>query len=202
MRPQHARAESVDRGDPRALGGARLLAAPELEEAAAHPDPHLGGGLLGEGDREYRIHPHPVLRHGPHEPLHEHGGLAGAGSRPHQQRAVAAIHSALLLGRQLAHRSLLQIEGYLQPPFQSHESGREQIAPPRIRASVSWMRPSAHSSFSRNSSALRRSLAKYPLPRPSTSVATIPRGRGSSLASATYTPPTARSSSSRSTTSM
>ena len=90
----------------------------------------------------------------PHEALHQHGRLAGARAGAHEQRAVAALDRALLLRRQLAHRSLLQIEGYLQPPFQSQLSGREQISPLRMRASVSRMRSSAQSSFARKASEL------------------------------------------------
>ena len=160
VRAQHARAEPMDRGDPRALRRARLLPAPQLEEAAPHAGPHLRGRLLGEGDREYRLDAHLVLGHRPHEALHEHRGLAGAGARAHEQRAVAALHGALLLRSQLRHRSLLQIEGYLQPPFQSQRSGSEQISPLRMRASVSRMRSSAQSSLARKASGSRRSLSK------------------------------------------
>ena len=156
---QHARAEAVDGRDPRALGRARLLATSQVEEAAPYARPHLGGGLLGEGDREDRLDADLVLRHGQHEALHQHGCLAGARARPYEQGAVPALDRAALLRGQLPHRSLLQIDGYLQPPFQSQLSGWEQISPLRMRASVARIRSSAQSSFARNSSASSRSLA-------------------------------------------
>ena len=49
---QHARAEAVDRRDPGRLGGAGVGAPAEIEKAPAHARPHLGRGLLGEGDGE------------------------------------------------------------------------------------------------------------------------------------------------------
>ncbi len=156
---QHARAEAVDGRDPRALGRARLLATAEVEEAAPYARPHLRGGLLGECDREYRLDANLVLRHGQHEALHQDGGLTGARPGPYEQGAVPALHRAALLRGQLPHRSLLQIDGYLQPPFQSQLSGCEQISPLRMRASVSRIRSSAQSSFAWNSSASSRSLA-------------------------------------------
>ena len=97
--------------------------------------------------------------HGQHEALHQHGCLAGARTGPHEQGAVPALDRAALLRGQLPHRSLLQIDGYLQPPFQSQLSGWEQISPLRMRASVARIRSSAQSSFARNSSASSRSLA-------------------------------------------
>ena len=60
--------------------------------------------------------------------------------------------------------------------------------PRRMRSSVSRMRSSAQASLERKASGSRRSLATKPEPSPSTSAATMPRGRGSSLPRATYTP--------------
>ena len=108
---QHARAEAVDGRDPGALRGPCLLAAGEVEEAAAHPALHLLRGLLGEGDGEDRLHGHAVVQHGPHEALDQHGGLARARAGPHQQRARAALHGLGLFGGEVAHCSLRQIEG-------------------------------------------------------------------------------------------
>ncbi len=109
--PQQTGAEPVDRRDPGVLGGARLLAQPELQEAPPDAHPHLRGGLLGEGDREDRLHRHVVVGDGSHEALDEHRGLAGAGAGADEERPVSPLDCPLLLGGQLAHPSLLQIEG-------------------------------------------------------------------------------------------
>ena len=72
-------------------------------------------GLLGERDRENRVHLHPVLHHRPYEALDQDGGLAGARARTEQQRAVAALdRTQLLVGEPPLlghHASVLQIEG-------------------------------------------------------------------------------------------
>jgi hypothetical protein len=52
VRAQHPRTEPMDGRNPGALRRARLLPAPQLEEAPPHAGPHLRGRLLGEGDRE------------------------------------------------------------------------------------------------------------------------------------------------------
>jgi hypothetical protein len=76
----------------------------------------LPRGLLGEGDRQDPVDVHPVIDHGRHEALDEHGRLPGAGPGAQQQRAVAPVDRAPLLGRRLGHASTRQIEGYEQPP--------------------------------------------------------------------------------------
>ena len=110
---QHARAEAVDRRDPGRLGGAGVGAPAEIEKAPAHARPHLGRGLLGEGDGEDGVDCHAVLDHRLDEALHEHGGLAGAGPGTHHQRAVPALDGPGLLRGQAggAHVSHRQIEG-------------------------------------------------------------------------------------------
>jgi hypothetical protein len=110
MRAQQPAAEAVDGGDRGSLSRARVVAAPELEETRAHPLPHLGGGLVGERDREHALDGNLVVHHRPHEALDEHRGLPGAGPGPHQERPVAAVHDALLLGCE-AHRSHRQSDG-------------------------------------------------------------------------------------------
>ena len=112
VRAKDARAEAVDGRDPRALGGAGVGGAPELEKAPAHPDLQLGRRLLGEGDGEHPLHRRPILGHGLHEALDQHRGLARARPGPDHQRTVAPSHGPRLLGGQLrAHPSHRQIEG-------------------------------------------------------------------------------------------
>ena len=78
-----------------------------------------------------------VLDHRLDEALDQHGRLAGAGAGPHQQRAVAPLDCPALLRRQLPHRSLLHIDGYLQPPFQSHAVGAgPQLAGAHLRVGL------------------------------------------------------------------
>ena len=141
MRPQHPRAEAVDRRDPCRLGLARVLAAAELDEALAHPRPQLAGGAVGERDREDPRRPHAVLDHRAHEALDQHGRLAAAGVGLEQQRPRArADRGRLLLGERPAARTYQakrahdaehrQIVGYTQPvPFQPHVCGRGSRAP-------------------------------------------------------------------------
>ena len=130
--------------------------------------------------------PDAVLGHGAHEALDEHGGLAGAGAGAHEQRAVAALDRPRLLGRELPHRSLLHTDGYLQPPFQSQRSGRaHQLAAAHERVGLAdplerpvQLRPGSPRGRAGRSENQRS-------PSSSTSFATMPRGRGSSLPSAT-----------------
>ena len=87
---QDPHAGAVEGGDPHAAcDGAHQL---------AHPLPHLGGGLVGEGDREdlpgQRL---PAVQQ-MGDAAGEHAGLAGAGTRDDQQRA-AAVLDGLALGR-------------------------------------------------------------------------------------------------------
>ena len=118
MGAQDRRAEAVDRRDEGALGGARLGVQVGGGEAVADARLQLGGGLLGEGDREDRVDRDAVLDHRAGEPLDEHRGLARAGAGGDQQAAVAALDRPQLLVGEVApaHRSILQIEGCEQPP--------------------------------------------------------------------------------------
>jgi hypothetical protein len=58
---EHARAEAVDRRDECALGGAGLLVGTARLQRRADPVAELGGGLVGERDREDRGDVDPVL---------------------------------------------------------------------------------------------------------------------------------------------
>ena len=85
----------MDRRDPGALGLAREAAAPEVDEPPPHTALELGGGLLGEGDREHPLDRHAVLEHRFREPLDEHAGLTASRPRVQEQRTVAALHDTL-----------------------------------------------------------------------------------------------------------
>jgi hypothetical protein len=111
VRSQDPGAETVDRGDEGAFGGAGLLPAPQLQESGADPRPHLRRGLLGERDREDRLHRLAVVDHRAHESLHEHGRLARARAGANDERAVPPVRGPPLLGGELSHRSLRQIDG-------------------------------------------------------------------------------------------
>ena len=80
-----------------------------------------------------------------------------------------------------AHRSLLQIEGYLQPPFQAQRSGHARRARrarmQRVGLADPRRAPSRASRGTRPASS--RSFEYQRSPSSSTSSATMPRGRGS-----------------------
>ena len=116
VRAQQAPAEAVDRGDPRRLGVARQVQGVEVLKPRADPLGQLGGRLLGERDRQDRVHRHAVVHHGAHEALDQHGGLAGARAGTDQEVAVPALDRAQLLVGEGGHHSTLQMDGYEQPP--------------------------------------------------------------------------------------
>jgi hypothetical protein len=109
---QELRAQAVDRRDPGGVRLARRLWTPELEEPPPDARAQLGGGLLGERDREDSLDAHPVLDYGAYVPLDQHPCLAAARVRVHEQSRVPALDRGALLGCQLeGHSSCLQIEG-------------------------------------------------------------------------------------------
>ena len=148
VRAQEARAEAVDRRDPGALRGPRLLALAQLEEAPPDAQLELGGGLLGERDGEDAIDHHAVLEHRAHEALDQHGGLAAAGAGVQEERARARLDRLPLLRREgHAHCSCLQIAGYSQPlPDHLQLSGQGRTSPVRTRCTRSQtVRPTCSS---------------------------------------------------------
>ncbi len=85
VRAQDARAEAVERRDPRGLGLARRLAVTELEQADAHARAQLARRLLGEGDGQDLVGAQSVLHHRGDEALDQHRRLARAGvGREHE----------------------------------------------------------------------------------------------------------------------
>ena len=192
---QHARAEAVDGRDPGALDRARLRAAIELGELRPHTRAHLGGGLVGERGREDRLHRHVVLDHGAHEALHQHGRLARAGAGADHQRAIAARDRALLLLGQPAHPRTCRSRGR-----SSRRSRRRCRDRSRARRGACGRPPRAPGRAPSRAwrGTPRAAGGRCPKSEPSssTSSATMPRGV-SDLPSGTYTPPAARSPSSR-----
>ena len=83
----------------------------QLEEAPPHALAQLARGLLGEREREDRVHRDAVVEHRLHEALDHHRGLAGAGVGGKQQRAVAALDRRAAARREveLAHSLARQI---------------------------------------------------------------------------------------------
>jgi len=90
----------------RDLIGALLAARGDAFDCAA--DGFLGLRLLSERR-------HAVVEHRPHEALDQHRCLAGARPGTYQQRALAHVDSALLLGCEL-HASTRQMDGWEHPP--------------------------------------------------------------------------------------
>src|SRR3954449_305713 len=198
----------MDRRDPRALGLAREIALAQLREAAADAQLHLGGGLVRERDREHPIDPGLVVARGADEALDQDAGLAGAGARVDEQRPVAAVNCALLLGRQLGHAappgSLRQIDGKAQPVPPEQQLGFGWISPSRILRTTLRTVSRASSSASSSSSGDFQSVRKKRSPPPSSSLcalSTTPRARRSSPASGWYTAPIGSSPSRSFTTS-
>ena len=87
--PEQAGAERVEGAEPQALD-----AVPEQQRDALD---HLARRLVGEGDREHLIRPRPAGREHVGKARGEHAGLAGAGAREHQQRAVVGRDRSPLL---------------------------------------------------------------------------------------------------------
>ena len=75
--------------------GGKLGTVGVFAKAPVHPVPHLGGGLVGEsqGQRRGVL----VLFQQPDHPQREHHGLAGTGSREHQERPFAPLHGPPLV---------------------------------------------------------------------------------------------------------
>jgi hypothetical protein len=69
VRAKDTGTESVDRGDEGPLGRAGFLHRPELPQPVSDSLAQLGGGLIGEGDRQDRPDLDPVLEHRSSEPL-------------------------------------------------------------------------------------------------------------------------------------
>ena len=91
MGAQDASADRMEGAEPRhAFDG--------LAEHLAEPQLHLARGLVGEGDGEDFAGPGAALAEDVGDAAGQHAGLAGAGARQHQHRAVQRFHRLALLG--------------------------------------------------------------------------------------------------------
>ena len=77
---EDAKAEAMDRRDPRGVDGPGLLHLAGQLEPLAHPAPELRRRPVGERDREQAVDGRAVAEP-PQHALDEHGGLAGARTR-------------------------------------------------------------------------------------------------------------------------
>ena len=87
---QHPHAGAVERGHPHALG--------HRPDQAAHPLPHLGGRLVGEGDGQDVERRQTVAVDEVGDAVGQHPGLARSGPGHHQQGA-ADVGDGVALGR-------------------------------------------------------------------------------------------------------
>ena len=206
---KQARAEAVERSHQGGLRVACCLPIAELEQPRPDPGAQLAGGALGEGDREDPPRRDAILADGPHEPLHEHRGLAAPRGSGQRQRLRPAADRFLLLVRERDHewvarvrerelavctcllsawasrrhqRSQRQIAGYMQPPRKAHVAGRAASLPRPAWSATSRAAACACSSSSRSCSCSRRSPCTQSIAMPA-SRSSAPRARRSSPAS-------------------
>ena len=104
MPAQDARAHAVDRRDPGVVNGERLLLQAVLAQGGAHALLDLEGGRVGEGDDERLVEGVDegpavggrALRERPGDAPREGEGLAGAGARLDEERAVEGLGDGAL----------------------------------------------------------------------------------------------------------
>ena len=94
MPPQDLHRQRVERAHPRhALG--------HIAQHPAHPQAHLARGLVGEGHGQNFIRPGAVHVQQMHDAGRQRLGLAGAGARKHQNRAIQRLNRGTLCGVQI-----------------------------------------------------------------------------------------------------
>ena len=129
VRAQEPRAEAVDGGDPGAVEPPREIVATARVQRRANAGTQLTRGLARVGDDEHRLDVEALVAHRAHEPLDEHGRLAGSRSGRDEDLAGCLDSSALLLvhgrsTRHIVHRS--HHVGHV-PPFGSWRTSPERM---------------------------------------------------------------------------
>ncbi len=120
VRAQDPRARRVERHHPHQA----RYAADQLLDAL----PHLGGGLVGEGDREDLAGARLARGDQVGDAVRQRPGLPGAGAREHQQRPLPVLHRLALgrvqVGQAAARPGLRRASGVLRrPPRWAHRRG-------------------------------------------------------------------------------
>ena len=132
---EHAPAEAVDRGDPRAVELEREIGAAPLEQSRADAGAQLAGGPLRVRDHEDGVDVEPVVHDGPDESLDQHGGLARARPRRDEHVPVRVDRRALLVvGKRRHGRGFLQIGHRSHQCGQSPPCGSCRTSPLRMRS--------------------------------------------------------------------
>ncbi|MPN53412.1 hypothetical protein SDC9_201076 [bioreactor metagenome] len=126
-----------------------------------HPVPHLGGGLVGEGDRQYRTGMDVPDAHQVRDPAGQHPSLARPGTGHHQHRAAGVQHRFSLRRVQIGDQLILGHLVAAGPLGRSVEAGQE---------SVSHGRPSVRQQIG-------TSLQGHPTPQASYASPTLSRWR-------------------------
>ena len=102
-------AEAVKRSDFDIMGGG----ADQIDQALFE----FGGGRAGEGEHQELLGADVLLHQKGGELVHEHAGLAAAGSRRDGDVLGARIDDGLLLRRQTAENALVLMLGHVEPEF-------------------------------------------------------------------------------------
>jgi hypothetical protein len=97
MRAQEPVAETVDRGDPRAVELTGQVRPPALAKRSADARPQLACCLSRVGDDEDRVDVDASVADRAHVALDEHGRLPGPGAGRDEHRALGLDRGELLL---------------------------------------------------------------------------------------------------------
>jgi hypothetical protein len=121
MRAKEARAEPMDRRDPRAVELAREVGPAAPVERRADARAQLARRLARIGDDEHRLDVEALLAHRAHEALDEHARLAGPRARGNEDLARRLDRLRLLFVHGLGTRHIVQRSHHVGhvPPFGS-----------------------------------------------------------------------------------
>ena len=98
-----------------------MRAVPVLGQQLAEAPAHLGGGLVGEGDREDLVRADAEVADEVGDAVREHACLTAAGSCEHEERTVGGEHS-------------FELRGVQRTEVDSHKTGSLPLAPPNRTA--------------------------------------------------------------------